>query len=187
VLREQGLDLVELAEFKAEHETVVGMPDTKTITNQDLLELDCDILVPAAVGDQIHGGNAGRIKAKLVVEAANRPTTPTADDILKEKGIFVLPDIIANAGGVTVSYYEWVQNHANEQWDFEAVDRRMKSKIFAAVDNMFDHWQAFAIGAEDAVAERPEPNHSAPDFRTIALIIAIERVAKVTLLRGIWP
>ena len=188
VVREEGLDLDELAEFKAEHGTVVGMPDTKTITNEDLLELDCDILVPAAIGDQIHSGNAERIKAKLIVEAANRPTTPAADEILKSKGIYVLPDIIANAGSVTVSYYEWVQNQANEQWAYEEIDQKMKAKIFATVDNMFKRWQSFVIDEENTTdAYQPDGDQSPPDFRTIALVIAIERVAKATLLRGIWP
>ena len=188
VHREKGLDLVELARFKEEHGTVVGMPDTMTITNEELLELDCDILVPAAIGDQIHGANADCIKAKLIVEAANRPTTPAADDILKNKGIYVLPDIIANAGGVTVSYYEWVQNQANEQWDFEEINQRLKAKMIAAVDGMFNRWQGFVVGEENSTADHQLPeSHQAPDFRTIALIIAIERVAKATLLRGIWP
>lgn len=187
VHRDEGLDLDALLAFKAEHGTVVGMPDTLTITNDDLLELDCDILVPAAIGDQIRRDNADRIQARLVVEAANRPTTPAADDILKRKGIHVLPDIIANAGGVTVSYYEWVQNQANEQWDFDLIDQKMKKKVYAAVDNMFHRWQAFAVGEKATADGQPADDLTAPDFRTVALIIAIERVAKATLLRGIWP
>ena len=188
VYRKKGLDLDALTKFKAEHGTVVGMPDTLSITNEELLELDCDILVPAALGDQIHSGNANSIKAKLIVEAANRPTTPTADDILKQRGIYILPDIIANAGGVTVSYYEWVQNQANEQWIFDEINQKMKEKIYTAVDSMFNRWQAFVVGEENSTLDHtlPEPVQP-PDFRTVALIIAIERVAKATLLRGIWP
>jgi len=188
VHQEQGLDLDAVKAYKADNGSVVGMPNTMSITNEELLELECDILVPAAIGDQIHKGNANCINAKLIVEAANRPTTPAADDILKQRGIYVLPDIIANAGGVTVSYYEWVQNQANEQWDFDEIHQKMKTKINAAVDSMFNRWQAFVVGEENstaghAVADTDRP----PDFRTIALIIAIERVAKTTLLRGIWP
>jgi glutamate dehydrogenase (NAD(P)+) len=185
-----GLDPDAVAAFKAEHGTVVGMPDTLTITNEELLELECDILVPAALGNQIHGGNAGNIKARLIVEGANNPTTPLADTILAGKGIYVLPDILANAGGVTVSYYEWVQNQANEQWELERVTAKLKAKMHAAVDAVFNRWQSFAIGAEVGPAESAaagEPVPPLPDFRTVALLIAIERVARATLIRGIWP
>jgi len=189
IFRDTGLDPENVAKFKTEHGTVVGMPDTSSITNEKLLELECDILVPAALGNQIHGGNANNIKAKLVVEAANNPTTPRADDILYNKGIHVLPDILVNAGGVTVSYYEWVQNHANEQWDPDEITQKLKAKMYKAVDDVFSHWQCFVVG------EQPMPDNDAsgphcqpaPDFRTIALTIAVERVMKATLIRGIWP
>ena len=184
-----GLDPEAVAAFKAEHGSVVGMPDTLTITNEELLELECDILVPAALGNQIRGNNAGNIKARLVVEGANNPTTPLADKILARRGVFVLPDILANAGGVTVSYYEWVQNQANEQWELEQVTSKLKAKMHAAVDAVFNRWQSFAVGAEspaetDVTAGQELP---VPDFRTVALLIAIERVARATLIRGIWP
>ena len=186
--QEEGLNLDEVEAFKAEHGTVVGMPNTMTITNEELLELDCDILIPAALSDQIHEGNANNIKAKLIVEGANNPTTPGADKILKEKGIYVIPDIIANAGGVTVSYYEWVQNHAHEQWSYEQVTERLRSRMYDVIDCVFSRWQRFAVGEEtitdEAITEEKEP---IPDFRTVALIIAIERVARATLVRGIWP
>ena len=117
IFREHGLDPTEVLTFKAEHGSVVGLPDTLTITNAELLELDCDILMPAALSNQIHSGNANNVKARLVVEGANNPTTPAADALLASKGIYVLPDILANAGGVTVSYYEWVHNQANALWD----------------------------------------------------------------------
>jgi len=166
--------------FKAETGSVVGMADTMTITIQELLELECDILLPAALGNQIHAGNAANIKAGLVVEGANNPTTPLADRILQRRGIHVLPDILVNAGGVTVSYYEWVQNQINEQWDYDTTTEKMRTKILAAMDTVFNRWQAFVVGEEST-------QDHVPDFRTIALVIAIERVAHATLLRGIWP
>ncbi len=175
-----GLDPAAVESFKAEQGSVVGMADTRTITNQELLELECDILLPAALGNQIHAGNAANIKARLVVEGANNPTTPGADRILQARGIHVLPDILVNAGGVTVSYYEWVQNQINEQWDYDRVTEKMRAKIHVAMDTVFNRWQEFVVG------EAPVQNHL-PDFRTIALIIAIERVAHATLMRGIWP
>ena len=176
----RGLDPVAVESFKAEQGSVVGMADTTTITNQELLELECDILLPAALGNQIHAGNAANIRARLVVEGANNPTTPRADQILQARGIHVLPDILVNAGGVTVSYYEWVQNQINEQWDYDTTTEKMRAKIHAVVDVVFNRWQAFVVG------EAPVQNHL-PDFRTVALVIAIERVAHATLMRGIWP
>ena len=114
---------------------------------------------------------------------------PNWSTILAQKGVYVLPDILANAGGVTVSYYEWVQNQANEQWELEQITAKLKAKMYAAVDAVFNRWQSFVVGA-------PEPAEAAaaggqeqplPDFRTVALLIAIERVGRATLLRGIWP
>lgn len=189
IYREEGLDPDDVEQYKAEHGTVVGMPKTMSITNAELLELDCDILMPAALGNQIHGGNANNVKAKLVVEAANNPTTPLADDILHHKGIYVLPDILVNAGGVTVSYYEWVQNQANEQWDPEEITDKLKAKMYKAVDEVFKRWQSFVVGEETLAKDKESSTQELqpPDFRTIALIIAIERVTRATLMRGIWP
>ena len=186
---EHGLDPVAVEAFKTEHATVVGMADTLTITNAELLELECDILVLAAVENQINAGNAGNIKARLVVEGANGPTTPLADNTLLERGIPVLPDIVANAGGVTVSYYEWLQNQANEQWEYGQVMDRLRDRMFAAVDAVFDRWQSFVVGEVEAPAAKvlPEGGRELPDLRTVALIIAIERVTRATLMRGIWP
>lgn len=189
IYKEDGLDPEKIDEFKAGHGTVVGMPETLTITNAELLELQCDILLPAALGNQIHGGNANNIKAKVIVEGANNPTTPQADTILNNKGIYVLPDILANAGGVTVSYYEWVQNQANEQWSFEEVTSKLKAKIYTAVDTVFNRWQSYVVGDEKIINidDDNKQDLPTPDFRTTALIIAIERVTKATLIRGIWP
>ena len=180
IYSEAGLDPAAIERFKGASGTVVGMADTLTITNQELLEIDCDILLPAALGNQIHAGNAANVRARLVVEGANNPTTPRADRILQQRGIHVLPDILVNAGGVTVSYYEWVQNQVNEQWDYETTTEKMRVKIHAAMDTVFNRWQDFVVGEESS------PDHM-PDFRTIALVIAIERVAHATLMRGIWP
>ncbi len=189
IYRAEGLDPDEVEKFKLTNGGVVGMHDTKTISNEELLELDCDILIPAALGNQIHSANAGNIKAKVIVEAANSPITPAADTLLKDKGVYVLPDILANAGGVTVSYFEWVQNQANEQWAFSEVDQKLKAKMYATVDMVFKRWQSFLVGEELPVnAEKAAKlGVTSPDFRTVALVIAVERVAKATLMRGIWP
>ena len=189
VFHQDGLDPENLLAFKNEHGTVVGMPDTMTITNEEILELECDILIPAALSNQIHAENASKIKAKLVVEAANSPTTPKADAILSERGIYLLPDIMANAGGVTVSYFEWVQNQANQQWDIDEVNARLQKRMYKVMDAVFNRWQGFVV-CEDKPSDNviiKESQRQKPDFRSIALSIAIERVAKATLMRGIWP
>jgi glutamate dehydrogenase (NAD(P)+) len=189
IFREDGLDPLQVQTFKAQHGSVVGLPDTMTITNAELLELDCDILMPAALSSQIHSGNANNVKARLVVEGANNPTTPAADAILAKKGIYVLPDILANAGGVTVSYFEWVQNQANEQWGPDRITEGLKGKMYTAVDTVFSRWQSFVVGEEIPVESETagEEGPGTPDFRAVALIIAIERVIEATLMRGIWP
>jgi len=180
-----GLDLDLIAKYKETHHTVVGTPGTRTITNDELLRLDCDILIPAALGDQIRRDNAADVNATLVVEAANRPVTPTADDILAQRGIIVMPDILANAGGVTVSYLEWVQNTENQDWSLERVNAELRKKMRNAVDSAVHCWQEFA--AQQNEAGDSETNEALPDLRTAALVLAIRRVANVTLLRGIWP
>ncbi len=162
---------------------MVGMPETLTITNEELLALECDILLPAATAYQIHAGNAASINARLVVEGANNPTTPEADRILFERDVHVLPDIIANAGGVTVSYYEWVQNQINEQWDLDVVNERLQKNMERTVDAVFERWQVFVLGKD--IADECEPQDV--DLRTAALVTAIERVADATLMRGIRP
>jgi len=188
---EQGIDLQAAKDFKKAQGTVVGLPDTLTVTNDELLEISCDILIPAAAGDAIRGDNAARIDCRLVVEAANRPVTPAADDILAAKGIHVLPDILANAGGVTVSYFEWVQNHANEQWDLDVVNGKLKRKMQSATDTVLARYRNLlesAAGGEpspDTVGEAP--TGVKPDLRTAALVVAVERVSIAALERGIWP
>lgn len=188
VYRENGFDPDDLVAYKQAHGSIVGMPDTMTITNEEMLELECDILIPAALSNQINSDNARKINAQIVVEAANNPTTPKADEILAERGIYLLPDIIANAGGVTVSYFEWVQNQVNQQWDVEEVNTRLQQRMYKVMDDVFSRWQGFVVGEQQPSADRTdEANCAKPSFRCIALSIAIERVARATLMRGIWP
>jgi glutamate dehydrogenase (NAD(P)+) len=135
-----------------------------------LLELDCDILVPAAIGNQISERNASRIKAKIVIEGANGPTTPEADEILNDKGIFLVPDILANTGGVTVSYFEWVQNLQELIWSEEEVLERLTRIMQRGFKEVLD------ISLSKKIP-----------MRTAALVLGIGRVAEATRLRGIYP
>ena len=193
IYNESGLDLNAVTAYKATHGTVVGTPGTRTITNEELLQLDCDILIPAALGDQIRRDNASKVNATLIVEAANRPITPAADDILAQNGIVVLPDILANAGGVTVSYLEWVQNTENQDWSLERVNAELRRKMFNAVDAVGDCWRGLNARKNDEAGAGPDDVHEddiaspSHDLRTAALVLAIRRVANVTLQRGIWP
>ena len=175
-----SLDLDALAAHKAEAGTVVGLPGSRSITNEDLLALPCDILIPAALGAQVHSGNADMLQAKLVVEGANRPITPEADDILAAKGIQVLPDILANAGGVTVSYYEWVQNIEHHSWPLEEINGRLRTRMNNATDRVVARWRAFP-------SQYPDGETACTDLRTAALVEALERLALVIEQRGIWP
>jgi glutamate dehydrogenase (NAD(P)+) len=178
ILQEEGLDLAGVRDHKTIEGTVVGTPNTLTISNEDLLTLACDILVPASVGDVINAGNADQVNAKLILEAANKPVTREADAVLWSRGIKVLPDILVNAGGVIVSYFEWVQNLSNERWELDEVNRKLESKLHGTVDTVLDNWHRMAADHKDLPF---------PDYRTAALVTAIKRVALVTLQRGIWP
>ena len=173
-----GLDPESVLAFKAEHGTVVGLPDTTTITNDELLATECDILIPAAMENQIHGDNAANVKTRLIVEAANGPTTPTADKILAKNDVVVLPDICANAGGVVVSYFEWVQNLENQQWDIDKVNSRLETRMTRAVDNIVDCWREIRDDARGDLGK--------PTLRDAALVTAVRRLATVTLQRDIW-
>src|SRR5262249_43571256 len=182
VFADEGLDLRAVREHKSKTGTVVGTTGTRSITNAELLALDCDILIPAALEGQLRQHNARELKAKLIAEAATGPTTPAADRILSSRGIPVLPDILANSGGVCVSYFEWVQNNENEQWDLEEVNHKLRVKMERATDAVLDkHGQLHRIRGQ--LATDPGP----VDLRTAALVVAIERVSEVTLQRGIWP
>ncbi len=196
VAREEGLDVAALLAHKQATGSVVGAPHTRAIDNDELLESACDILIPAALENQIRADNAARIDAKLVVEAANGPVTPAADAILAARGVVVIPDILANAGGVTVSYFEWVQNWENEQWDLEEVntklERRMKRGLAAVVGKQRELTDALPTIERQLERVRtkrrvPEGALTPPDLRTAAYVLAISRVAQVTLARGIWP
>jgi glutamate dehydrogenase (NAD(P)+) len=176
----EGIDPAAAAAFKAEHGRVVGLPGTRSISNAELLASECDILVPAALGNQIHAGNASQVHARLVVEGANGPVTPTADLDLAARGIPVLPDILANAGGVLVSYFEWVQNNQNDQWDSDYIEQKLRRKLQVAVDAVVARHRRLRESCvpEDVVGTL---------LRTSALALAVERVARATLQRGIWP
>ncbi|HZI63382.1 MAG TPA: glutamate dehydrogenase, partial [Thermoanaerobaculia bacterium] len=155
--------------------SVAGLAGARPVGNDELLELDCDILIPAALENQIRADNAVRVKARFIVEAANGPTTPQADRILFERGVPVLPDILANSGGVTVSYFEWVQNNENQQWDLDEVNEKLEAKLVPATDAVLDKQSELS------------QNGDRVDLRTAAYVVAIRRVADVAAARGIWP
>ncbi len=180
IFNKDGLDIEAASDHKAETRSVVGTPGTKEVSNEELLALDCDILIPAALENQIHLGNAAKIQAKLICEAANGPTTPAADRILQEKDIHVMPDILANSGGVCVSYFEWVQNQENEQWDLDEVNGKLRVRMERAADAVLN--KAKEINSSELAKE-----HGPIDLRTAAYLLAIQRVADVVLKRGIWP
>lgn len=173
-----GLDPAEVLEHKIRTGHVSGVAATKAISNDELLTTACDILIPAALETQLREDNAGEVKAKLVVEAANGPTTPRGDSILEAKGIVLLPDIVANAGGVVVSYFEWVQNLENRQWDLDHVNERLERRMVRAVDTVVDQWKS--------ICTDEKPPHGKPTLRDAALVTAIRRVATVTMQRDIW-
>jgi glutamate dehydrogenase (NAD(P)+) len=187
-----GLDIAAVIAHKKKTGTVLHFKDSQELTNEELLAVECDILIPAALENAIREDNAGNIRAKFIAEAANGPTTPDAEQILFDKGIRVLPDILANAGGVTVSYFEWVQNIENEQWDEEEVNGKLLKKMRKATDAVIDT-QADVNGRlkkiEKARAEvgLPAVKLKPVNLRRAAFILAIDRVARVTLERGIWP
>lgn len=177
---DDGIDPLAALEYKQAHGSVVGMPGTRSISNEELLCCECDILVPAALGNQITADNATAIRARLVVEAANGPVTPTADLDLAARGIPVLPDILANAGGVLVSYFEWVQNVQNDQWDGDYIEQKLHRKLNHAVDAVLARHRSLCDSC-------PPEDVNGTLLRTAALALAVERVAKATLQRGIWP
>ncbi len=183
VYARDGIDPQAAMQFKRGHGTVCGLPGTNSITNEQLLELECDILIPAAMENQIRRDNAHRMRCKLIAEAANGPTTPAADEILRAAGIAVLPDVMANAGGVTVSYFEWVQNIENEQWELEVVNHKLQKKMHAGVDAICARSRKLC---QDNTPQR-KGERIPIDLRTAAFVVAIERVARVALERGIWP
>jgi glutamate dehydrogenase/leucine dehydrogenase len=170
IVNPKGLDPLKVLKHKERTGTVLGFPGSTKISNEDLLEMKCDILVPAALENQLTLENAGRIKAKIIAEAANGPTTPAADDVLARKGIFLLPDILANAGGVTVSYFEWVQDLQSFFWPEEEVNNRLEFVMKRAFNDVYQTSVKFKV-----------------HMRTAAYILAVGRVADATIVRGLFP
>ncbi|MFH0786768.1 MAG: Glu/Leu/Phe/Val dehydrogenase [Pseudomonadota bacterium] len=167
----KGLDIDQALSCKHHYQCfLTDKVKADSITNQELLELKCDILVPAALENQITSGNASKLRCRMVVEGANGPTTPEADAILQDRGIFVVPDILANAGGVTVSYFEWVQNLQELLWSEEEVSDRLQKILTRAFKETLE-------------ISRKEKVH----MRTAAYILGVGRVAKAVQLRGIYP
>ena len=165
-----GLDIYRVIAWKGEHGTVKGFPGAEDITNAEVLETECDILIPAALENQITAHNADNIKAKIVAEAANGPTTPEADEILYERGVFLIPDILRNAGGVTVSYFEWVQDLNRDHWTETEVNAKLKVIMVKAFDEVLAQAQKQGV-----------------NMRTGAYLNAVQRVADATALRGLYP
>jgi glutamate dehydrogenase (NAD(P)+) len=170
IYKADGFDPNSVVAWKKEHHSVVGFPGTKEISNAELLELDCDILIPAALENQITAANAGKIKARMIAEAANGPTTPEADEILYKNAKFVIPDILCNAGGVTVSYFEWVQDLDRDFWSIDHVNEKLRAIM----------QRAFASTLDMSLKERV-------NMRTAAYMLAVQRVADATSLRGLYP
>jgi glutamate dehydrogenase/leucine dehydrogenase len=176
VAAEDALDLDGVRAHKQQTGSVVGFAGTKNITNAELLHIPCDILIPAAFENQIRADNVDGVDTKLVAEAANGPTTPAADRALFERGIPVLPDILTNSGGVTVSYFEWVQNIENQHWSEDDVNAKLRRKMESATDAVLE--------MQRSIRER---QNASVDLRTSAFALAIQRVARVAMERGIWP
>jgi len=170
ILNRAGLNVPELLQHKAKTGSVIGFPHSDPISSEDVLELQCDILIPAAMENQITLQNVDSIKARIVAEAANGPTTPDADIALHQRGVMVIPDILANAGGVTVSYFEWVQDLQELFWDEDDVNRRLERVMVKAFTDVHATAKKYNV-----------------DMRTGAYIVGIERVATAMRTRGIWP
>jgi glutamate dehydrogenase (NAD(P)+) len=170
VYAESGLDVQAALRQKAETKALHGLPNTKEISPEDLLALDCDILLPAELENTITLANVGRIRTKIIAELANGPVTPGADRVLDEQGVFLVPDILANAGGVTVSYYEWVQDLYSYFWTEGEINERLERTMQASFRSVYETTERYKT-----------------DMRTGAYILAIERVAEATSVRGIFP
>ncbi len=170
IYNSNGLNVAEVLAHKEKTRSVQNYQGSTNITNEELLETKCDVLIPAAMENQLTRKNANRVKARMVAEAANGPTTPEADRILYEKEICLIPDILANSGGVTVSYFEWVQNLTREHWTLEDVNRKLGNKMTKAFDDV------------QKLAEKEES-----DMRTAALMLGVGRVANAIKTLGLWP
>lgn len=166
----RGFDVRDVLRHKQESGSVVGYPDTEAISNEELLELECDVLVPSALENQITAENAPRIKAKVIAEGANGPTTPEADVILHERGAFMIPDILCNAGGVTVSYFEWVQDLQSFFWHEKQINQELERIMVQSFGDVYK------------IAQERDIN-----MRQAAYVLAVDRVATATMTRGIYP
>jgi glutamate dehydrogenase/leucine dehydrogenase len=166
----EGIIPSEVHAHKKKTGSVINHKNCTNITNTELLQTKCDILIPAALQNQITKDNADKIKARIVAEGANGPTTPDADKALHEKGTFLIPDILANSGGVTVSYFEWVQNLTREHWTLEEVNRKLETKNTKAFNDV------------NRLAKKEES-----DMRTAALMLGVGRVAHAIRTLGLWP
>ncbi len=170
VYNPHGIDIHRALRYSKEHGSLKGLPETEPVTNAELLELPCDVLVPAALENQVTAKNALRVKARLIIEAANGPTTPEADRILNDRGVMIVPDILANAGGVTVSYFEWVQDLQRFFWSEHEIDNRLESIITRAYQ-----------------AVRAKTDEQETNMRMGAYLLAVARVAEATEIRGVYP
>ena len=170
VYNPRGLDSQDVRAYIATHKTLTGYPNGEAITNAELLELECDVLMPCALENQITATNAPRVKAQIIAEGANGPLTPEADEILLKKGVFVIPDVLCNAGGVTVSYFEWVQDLQSFFWGEDEINERLRSIMVRSFN------QVMLVAHEKKL-----------DMRTAAQVLAIQRVAEAMQLRGIYP
>ena len=170
IINKDGIDVDALMKFKKETGTVAGFENAKSISNEELLDTECTILIPAALENQITKNNADKIKTKIIAGAANGPTTPEADEILFKKDILVIPDILANGGGVTVSYFEWLQNLRREYWTEEEVNNRLDTNITKSFFDVYDTHEKYNV-----------------DMRKAATLLAINRVVDAINIRGLWP
>ena len=170
IVNTKGMKMKELQKWKAKKGTVVGFPKSTTVTTEELLTAKCDILVPAALESQINANIAKKLQCKIIGEAANGPTLPQADPILFKKNIVVIPDILSNAGGVTISYYEWVQNNLGQYWSFDHIAKLMEEHLVKGFNDAYEMAQKKNI-----------------DMRKACMAIAVKRVYEAFELRGIWP
>ena len=170
IYSETGIDIQAALSHKAETKTLAGLPGTKAMAPEDIMGVDCDILLPAALENAITLANVGDVKAKIIAELANGPTTPGADAVLFKEDVFLVPDILANAGGVTVSYYEWVQNQYSFFWSENQINETLEQTMRTAFKSVY---------------ETAQRNNT--DMRTGAYILAVDRVAEATRVRGIFP
>lgn len=170
ISNKNGISIGSVRTHKEKTRSVVGFPGSKSISNEEILETDCTILIPAALENQITKNNAANVSAKLVAEAANGPTTPEADEILHKNKIMVIPDVLANSGGVTVSYFEWLQNLRREYWTEEQVNSMLDKKMTEAFSDVYDAHDKFQV-----------------NMRKASIALAVGRVTEAIKTRGLWP